>query len=85
MPFVKNTAFAEDVGDTYGNYDSTFTSETGQVRAELFRRGGSLVAYISFADGRSIQEITDNYIAALERHAAELGFPGKLRLMYSEN
>jgi len=74
MPFVKKTAFAEDVGDRYGQYDSTFTSETGQVRAELFCRGESLVAYVSLAEGRQIQDVTDKYLTALERHAAELGY-----------
>lgn len=85
MPFNRNTSFADDVGTTFGHYDSTFTSDTGQVRAELFRRGDSLVAYVSFADGLQIQDVTDKYLAALEAHATEAGCPGRLRIEYSEN
>jgi hypothetical protein len=85
MPFAKNPTIAEEVGDVFGEYDSTFTSDTGQVRAELFRRGGSMIAYVSFASGWNVQNITDKYLAQLERHAAEAGFPGKLRITFAEN
>lgn len=84
MPFEKNAAFAEDVGTTYGEYESTFVSENGQVRAELFRQGEILVAFVSFANGRQLQDITDRYHAALEKHAAEIGFAGKLRILFPE-
>jgi len=43
------------------------------------------VAYISFPEGRQIQDVTDKYIAALKQHAAQVGYAEKLRILYSEN
>ena len=85
MPFVRNAEVVEALGNTYGEYDSTFTSESGQVRADLFRQRDALVAYISFPEGRQIQDVTDKYIAALKQHAAQVGYAEKLRILYSEN
>jgi hypothetical protein len=85
MPFVKDLAVAEEVGNVFGEYDSTFTSDTGQIRAELFRRGGTMIAYVSFAPGWNAQNATDKYLAQLQRHADDAGFPGKLRITFAEN
>ena len=83
--FEKDTALADAVRDIFGEYDSTFFSKNKQVRADLFRQYDALVAYVSFPDGRRIQKVTDEYIAALERRAREGGFPGGLQIKYSEN
>ena len=85
MPFARNSSFAGEIGDTFGEYESTFTSDSGQVRAELFRREDKLIAYVSFAGGLKIQQVTDSYVSALERHALESGYAGKLRITYTEN
>ena len=46
MPFQQDVAFADEVGQTYGNYHSTFRSQTGQVLAQLFEQNGRLIASV---------------------------------------
>ncbi len=63
MTFTKNEAYARETADIYGEHLFTFQSDTGQVNAELFRQDDSVVAYVSFRDGVSIQTVTDRYLA----------------------
>ena len=46
MPFQQDVAYADEVGESYGKYHSTFRSETGQVLALLFEQNGRLVAHV---------------------------------------
>ena len=83
MAFLHDAPFANDVPGAYGEYLSTFESEKRQVRADIFRKGESLVAHVSFPTGSSATKVTDSYLSALQKFAAERGFDGKLRLIYS--
>ena len=84
MPFQQDVAFADEVGQTYGNYHSTFRSQTGQVLAQLFEQNGRLIAHVSFPTDLKPEEVTDAYVGELNRYATEHGFTGKLKLIYSE-
>lgn len=83
MPFAQDQAFAEDVRAFYGQYRSTFRSESGQVIAQLFERDGWLIAHVSFAPGYEAATVTDAYIGELNRYAKENGFGGKLKVLLS--
>ena len=83
MPFLQDVSFADEVGQSYGKYHSTFRSQTGQVLAQLFEQNGRLVAHVSFPTDLKPEEVTDAYVGELNRYAAEHGFAGKLKLIYS--
>jgi hypothetical protein len=83
MPFVRDEAFASQVGRVYGAYHSTFSSGGGQVIAHLFERDGWLTAHVSFATGYDALSVTDPYRAELVRYAGEHGFGGRLRIVLS--
>lgn len=84
MPFAQKEDFATRVGEAFGDYRSTFTSTTGQVRAQLFDVGGDLIAHVSFAPGYDGGTVTDRYVTDLRRFADEHGYAGRLRLVFSE-
>ena len=84
MRFQQDVAFAEEVGQFYGEYQDTFHSDTGQVRADIFKQNGHLVAHVSFPSGLKPEDVTDAYSGELYRYAKEHGFEGKLRIIYSE-
>lgn len=84
MPFQQDVAFADEVGQTYGKYHSTFRSQTGQVLAQLFEQNGRLVAHVSFPTGLKPDDVTDAYLSELNRYASDHGFAGRLRIIYSE-
>jgi hypothetical protein len=67
----------------YGEYLGTFVSEHGQVRADLFRRGGRLEAHVSFPAGLSGSTVTDRYVSHLLDYAKEHGFAERPRIIYS--
>jgi hypothetical protein len=84
MPFQQDIAFADEVGQVYGKYHSTFHSQTGQVLAQLFEQNGRLVAHVSFPTGLKPEEVSDAYSSELNRYAKEHGFDGKLKIIFSE-
>ena len=84
MRFKHDVAFADEIGQTYGKYHSTFRVRTDQVLARLFEQNGRLVAHVSFPSGLKPEDVTDAYVGELNRYAAEHGFTGKLKLIYSE-
>jgi hypothetical protein len=84
MPFQQDVSFADEVGQTYGKYHSTFHSQTGQVLAQLFEQNGWLVAHVWFSTDLKPEEVTDPYWTELNQYAKEQGFEGKLRVIYSE-
>jgi hypothetical protein len=84
MPFQQDVAFADEVGQYYGKYHSTFDSATGQVRALIFEQNGHLVAHVSFPTGLKPEKVTDAYASELYRYAKDIGFEDKLRIIYSE-
>ncbi|MGD1100466.1 MAG: hypothetical protein ABSA59_00235 [Terriglobia bacterium] len=84
MPFQQDVAFADEVGQFYGKYLSTFHSDTDQVRADIFKQNGQLVVHVSFPTGLKPEEVTEAYVSELYGYAKEYGFEGKLRIIYSE-
>jgi hypothetical protein len=81
--FNKEKAFAADVAHYFGDYQGTFTSEHGQVRADLFSSEGGLVAYISFDTGLDKAMVTDRYVSELRQIAETLQFQNKFRLIFT--
>ena len=83
MPFLNDTQFARAVKDSYGEYVETFESDRHQVRADVFKQGGWLVAHVSFPTGLDINRAEDNYLNELHSYADKKGFAGKFRLIFS--
>ena len=84
MPFETDERMtAADIGDVFGQYVTTFKSNQGQVRADLFRRGKVLEAHVSFPTGQDAISVTDPYVSALWDYAREQGFPDHFRLILS--
>jgi hypothetical protein len=83
MPFEVDRRLAADVGGAFGEYLITFISDRGQVRADLFRRSGAVVAHVSFPTGLDAGSVTDPYVSALWDYAREHGFPERFKVVYS--
>jgi hypothetical protein len=83
MPFQIDRQLAADVGDAFGEYLITFISDRRQVRADLFRRGGVVVAHVSFPTGLDAGSATDRYFSDLWDYAREQGYPDHFRIVYS--
>lgn len=83
MPFEIDRRLAAEVERAFGEYLTTFTSDRGQVRADLFRRGGVVVAHVSFPTGLDAGTVTDPYVSALWDYARDHGFPDHFRVVYS--
>lgn len=71
------------LGWAYGEYLGTFTSEHGQVRADLYRKEDQLEAHLSFPTGLSGSTVTDPYVDELWDYAHEHGFEERIELIYS--
>ena len=85
MPFNRNTVYADRASPTFGEYLTTFASETGQVHADLFRQGDALVAYVWFEGGITLERVTDRFVKPLKEFAKGHGFGENFRIMYVEN
>ncbi|GAC1468802.1 MAG: hypothetical protein NVSMB9_11850 [Isosphaeraceae bacterium] len=83
MPFQTDTRLTTDAGGVFGEYVTTFVSNQGQVRADLFRRGRVVEAHVSFPTGCDAGSVTDPYVSALWNYAHEHGFPDDFRLVLS--
>lgn len=62
-----------DLNRNFGQYLGTFDSANCQVRADLFKRGAHVYAYISFGQGFSMDNITDSWVGSLVDTAERLG------------
>ena len=81
MSFERDEQLAMAVEDFYGEYVTTFWSQTRQVRADIFRvSGGHLIAHVSFAPGYTSYTVTDPYLSELKRYADTLHAPLSLRI-----
>jgi hypothetical protein len=83
MPFQTDTTLAAEAGRFFGDYQGTFFSENGEVRADLFRLGDRLEAHVSFPTGLDAGRVTDRYVSDLSAYAREKGFEGRLHLIFS--
>ena len=76
---------AEESGREFGEYLTTFISKSGQVRADLFRRGRVVTAHVSFSTGLDASSATDPYVNELWDYAREQGFPDQFKVVLSYN
>jgi hypothetical protein len=83
MPFQTDRQLAAEVGSVFGEYLITFISDRGQVRADLFRRGGVVVAHVSFPTGLDAGNVIDTYFTELWDYAREQGYPDHFKVVYS--
>lgn len=85
MPFQIDQQLAADVGSEFGEYLITFVSNHGQVRGDLYRRGNSVVAHVSFPTGLNGGNVTDPYMGDLWNYAREHEFQDQFRVVMSYN
>jgi len=69
MCVSRDEKLAAEVGSFFGTYLGTFTSKHQQVHADIFEEPTGLVAYISFADNLSADQVTDTYFSQLKTFA----------------
>ena len=83
MPFLTDEHLIDEAERVFGDYLTTFTSRTGQVRADFFRVDRELQAHVSFPTGLDATSVTDGYLSDLWNYARENGFADQFRLIYS--
>jgi hypothetical protein len=82
MAFKQDAKYAAEVGGVFGEYLTTFISEPhGQVRADIFRKGQRVEAYVSFPTGILASGATEPYVNALWDYARSQGFADQFRLI----
>ncbi len=84
MGFQTDSRMTGDVGGWFGEYMITFVSRSGQVRADLFRKRGVVIAHVWFPTGLDAGRATDPYYSELWDYAREQGFSDQFRVVYSE-
>lgn len=85
MAFQTDQQLAEGAAKEFGSYLTTFVSERGHVRADFFRRGKGVTAYVSFPTGLDAGSAGDPYYSNLWNYAREQGFPDQFRVVYIES
>jgi hypothetical protein len=84
VAFSKDEKYAAEVGRLYGDYLTTYTSNSGQTRAYLFRKSdGRVEAHVSFQPGVFASANTDPYVTDLWAYARAQGFPDRFQLILS--
>ena len=83
MAFQKDQAFAAEPPGQFGEYVDTFVSQTGQVRADLFRVRRTVIAHVWFPTGLEPDKVTDPYVGELWGYAREHGFADHFRVVLS--
>jgi hypothetical protein len=84
MSFHKDERYGADVGIDFGEYLTTFVSEPhGQVRADVFRQGKRVAAYVSFPTGIDATRVTEPYVSALWDYARKEGVADYFHLIMS--
>lgn len=84
MSVRRDKKFEAEVGSFFGEYLGTFTSARKQVQADIFREKNGLVAHVSFAEGFNPRNVTDIYLGELHLFAKEMGYEGRLRLVFAD-
>jgi hypothetical protein len=84
MPFQRDLQYAaQEAGSVFGEYLTTYTSPQGKVHALLFRRGGKVVAYVSFPRFVWASDVTEPYHTELWQYAREQGYADHFEIIYS--
>jgi hypothetical protein len=84
MRFQTDSRMTGGVGGWFGEYLITGISRSGQVRADLFRKRGVVIAHVSFPTGLDAGTYTDPYVSELRNYAREHGFADQFEVVYSE-
>jgi hypothetical protein len=84
MGFQTDSRITGEVGGRFGEYMITFVSRRGQVRADLFRKRGAVIAHVWFPTGLDAGSYTDPYVSELRNYAREHGFADQFKVVYSE-
>lgn len=86
MPFLIEPRLRdeEDYRRRFGEYLSTFLSEHGQVRADLFRRGDRLDVHISYPTELHPDTVSDRYAAELVEFAHSNGFDDNMQWYFPD-
>jgi hypothetical protein len=82
MPFQTDPRVSALAGKLWGEYLTSYTSSRGEVRAELFRKGGQVTAYVSFPTGLDGIGVKDPYVTELRTYAREQGFADQFEFVY---
>jgi hypothetical protein len=85
MPFERDEKYAAEVGPYWGEYLTTYTSGSGQIRAYLFRQGDRVTAHVAFPRGVFASSVTEPYVTDLWQYAREQGFADKFEMILSES
>jgi hypothetical protein len=83
MPFQTDERLAAGEGKPFGEYLTTFVSNTGQVRADFFMRNNVLTAHVSFPSGLDAGSVTDPYVHDVWQYARDKGLADRFKLVYS--
>lgn len=84
MPFLQDDQLAHELRAAFGDYLTSFISEPkGEVRADLFRSGRYVMAYVSFPTGAAASNVMDTYIEELRTYAREQAPPEQFRMIYT--
>jgi hypothetical protein len=80
MGFFQDDRLSQLTG--FGDYVTSFESDHGQVRVDIYRLGGDVVAYVSRPYGVSPEDVTDPWLAPVKEKAKEVGARDQVRLIY---
>jgi hypothetical protein len=83
MSFAADPILITEPGLAFGQYLITFTSQNGQVRADIFRRGRLIEAHVSFPTGLDGTNVADRYETELWDYAREKGWADNFKLIFS--
>lgn len=83
MAFHRDEKYAAHDDKVFGEYLTTYTSATGQVRAYLFEQYGKVVAHVTFPTGLWASRVTDRYVTDLWEFARQQGFEERFELILS--
>jgi hypothetical protein len=84
VPFQRDEKYAAEVESVFGEYLATFVSEpSGQIRADVFRKGRRVEAHVSFPTGIDASDVTEPYVSALWEYARKEGVADRFQLILS--
>jgi hypothetical protein len=81
--FEKDDHIVRVAPPRYGEYLTTYYSDHAQVRADMFRRGETVTAYVTYPAGR--KNVTDKYWSDLREYAASHGITESFRIVLSSS
>jgi hypothetical protein len=83
MPFQNDQKYAAEIGKAWGEYLTTYTSITGQVRGYLFRKGNQVEAHVVLPPLIFSSTVTDPYVTDLWDYARQNNFADRFQIIRS--